>query len=45
MRLEGSRLVIEATPPTSLLARLATLEPIDEEFPPIPDPAPEPVDL
>lgn len=37
MRKEGSRLIIEPVPPKSLLAVLATLEPIDEDFPPIPD--------
>jgi antitoxin VapB len=32
MRKEGDRLIIEAAPPRSLLAVLATLEPIDEDF-------------
>jgi len=45
MRKEGERLIIEAAPPKSLLALLATLAPLDEDFPPIPDPAPEPVEL
>ena len=45
MRKEGDRLIIEPTEPKSLLAVLATLKPIDEDFPPIPDPAPEAVDL
>ena len=45
MRKEGDRLVIEPTPPKSLLALLATLGPLDEEFPPIPDPAPDPVEI
>lgn len=45
MRKEGGRLVIEPAPPPSLLALLKTLKPIDEDFAPIPDPAPEPVDL
>src|SRR5437867_13328038 len=45
MRKEGERLIIEPAPPKSLLALLATLEPLDEEFPPIPDPAPDPVEL
>jgi len=35
IRKEGDRLVIEPAPPRSLLAVLATLEPIDEEFPAI----------
>jgi len=45
MRKEGDRIVIEVAPPTSLLALLATWEPIDEDFPPIDDLPPEPVDL
>jgi antitoxin VapB len=45
MRKEGDRLVIEPAPETSLLEWLATLEPLDEEFPEIQDPPPEPVDL
>jgi antitoxin VapB len=44
MRKEGERLIIEPAPKKSLLALLATLEPIDEEFPPIEDRPPEPVD-
>jgi len=42
---EGDRLVIEPAPRTSLLALLASLRPIEEEFPPIDDPPPEPVDI
>jgi antitoxin VapB len=45
MRKEGDRLIIEPTPPKSLLALLATLAPLDEEFPPIPDPAPDPIEF
>lgn len=45
MRKEGDRLVIEPAAPKSLLALLATLTPIDEEFPAIDDPQPEPVEL
>jgi antitoxin VapB len=45
MRKEGERLIIEPAPKKSLLALLATLEPIDEEFPEIKDLPPEPVDL
>ena len=45
MRKEGDRIVIEVAPPTSLLALPATWEPIDEDFPPIDDLPPEPVDL
>jgi len=36
MRKEGQRLIIEPTPPKSLLAVLATLKPIEEDFPPTP---------
>jgi antitoxin VapB len=42
---DGGRLIIEPVPPRSLLALLATLQPIDEEFPPIDDQPAEPVDL
>jgi antitoxin VapB len=45
MRKEGERLIIESVKPKSLLEVLATLEPLDEEFPPIDDQLPEPVDL
>jgi antitoxin VapB len=45
LRKEGDRLIIEPAPPRSLLALLATLEPIDEEFPPIPELAMDSVDL
>jgi antitoxin VapB len=45
MRKEGPRLVIEPTPKKSLLQILATLKPIDEEFPEIEDLPPEQVDL
>ena len=45
MRKEGERLIIEPVPPKSLLALLATLSPLDEDFPPISDSAPEPVEL
>lgn len=37
LRKEGERLIIEPTRPKSLLAVLATLAPLDEEFPPIPE--------
>ena len=37
MRKEGDRLTIEPAEPKSLLAVLTTLEPLDEEFPPVPD--------
>ena len=45
IRKEGNKLIIETPPPRSLLALLATLDPIDESFDPIDDPAPEPIDL
>ncbi len=45
MRKEGERLIIEPAPPTSLLAVLATLAPLDEDFPPILDLAPDSVEL
>ena len=45
MRKEGGKLIIEPIPPQSLLALLATLKPLDEDFPPISDPAPSPVRL
>ena len=45
MRKEGGRLIIEPASPKSLLALLATLDPIPVDFPPIPDPPPEPVEL
>lgn len=45
MRKEGNRLIIEAVPPRSLLALLATLEPIDEDFGPIEDLPVDDIDL
>jgi antitoxin VapB len=45
MRKEGDRLIIEPAPPKSLLAVLATLCAIDEDFPPIEDTPAEPVDF
>lgn len=45
LRKEGNRLIIEPAPKKSLLALLATLEPLDEDFPDIEDLPPEPVDL
>lgn len=45
MRKDGERLIIEPCPPQSLLAVLASLEPLDEDFPPIPELALDPVDL
>ncbi len=45
MRKEGNRLIIEPTAPKSLLALLETLAPLDEDFPPIADRVPDPVEL
>ncbi len=45
MRKEGERLVIEPAAPQSLLALLATLKPLDEDFPPIEELPLEPVAL
>jgi len=42
---EGNRLVIEAPPPSSLLAVLRNLEPISESLPEFVDAPPEAVDL
>jgi antitoxin VapB len=45
MRREGGRLIIEPASPGSLLALLATLEPIEEDLEPPPDRPPEPIDF
>lgn len=45
MRKEDDRLIIEPSPPRSLLAVLATLAPLDEDFPPIADLPVDPVEL
>ena len=45
IRKEGERLINEPAPPKSLLALLATLAPLDEDFPQISDPPPEPVEF
>jgi antitoxin VapB len=45
MRKEGPRLIIEPAPPRALLALLATLRPIEEDFPPIRELPPEPVEF
>ena len=42
LRKEGPRLIVEPVAGPSLLAELATLKPLDEEFPPIPRPVAEP---
>jgi antitoxin VapB len=45
MRKEGDRLVIEPVPTKSLLALLARLTPLPEDFPPILDVPPDAVEL
>lgn len=45
MRKEGDKLIIEAAPPRPLLALLATLKPIEEDFAPIDDLPAEPFEL
>jgi antitoxin VapB len=45
MHREGERLIIEPAPPQSLLAVLAQLSPLDEDFAPIDDAPPDAVDL
>ena len=45
MRKEGNRLVIEPVPTKSLLALLAKLAPLPEDFPPILDVPPDAVEL
>jgi antitoxin VapB len=45
LRKEGPRLVIEPMAAPSLLEVLAKLKPLDEDFPPVPRPAAEPVEL
>jgi antitoxin VapB len=45
MHKEGERLVIEPKKKKDLLGWLATLEPLDEDFPEIEDPPPKPFDL
>jgi antitoxin VapB len=43
MRKDGARLTIEPTPPKSLLAVLATLSPLEDDFLPISELALDPV--
>ncbi len=45
MRQEDGKLIIEPVVREGLVALLARLEPIDEEWPQIDDPQPEPVEL
>jgi antitoxin VapB len=43
VRKEGDRLIIAPAQPVSLLAVLASLSPVEEEFPAVEDPPPQPV--
>lgn len=45
MHKEGDRLIVEPLRKKSLIELLDSWEPIDEEFPEIDDPPPEPVEL
>ena len=45
IRKEGNRLIVEPVAKPSLLAVLATLDPLDEALPDIEDPVPAEVDL
>lgn len=45
LRKDGERLIVEPAPPRSLLARLATLRSLEEDFPPIDELPHEPVEL
>lgn len=45
LRKEGSRLIVEPVAGPSLLAVLAKLKPLPEEFPPIARPSAEPVEI
>ena len=42
---KGGKKLIEPAPPQSLLSVLKTLKPLPEDFPPITDSLPEPVDV
>jgi antitoxin VapB len=45
LRKEGSRLIVEPVAGPTLLAVLAKLKPLEEEFPPVARPTAEPVEL
>jgi antitoxin VapB len=45
MRKDGNKLIIEAAPPRSLLALLATLQPLGEEIPLVSDEPPDEVNI
>jgi hypothetical protein len=45
MRKDGNKLVVEGVAPRSLIASLATLEPLGEGLPAIPDETPDAVEI
>jgi antitoxin VapB len=45
MRKDGNKLIIEAVPSRSLIALLSTLNPIDDDLPPIADCRPDEVEI
>jgi len=45
MRKDGNKLIIEAVAPRSLIALLATLKPLGEGFPAVPDETPDAVEI
>ena len=45
LRKEGSRLIVEPVAGPSLLAVLAKLKPLDDDFPPMPRSVAEPVEI
>jgi len=45
IRKEGEKLIVEAVTPKSLLDVLASLAPLDDEFPEVPDATPRPVQV
>ena len=45
IRKDGDRLIIEPAAPLRLLSLLSTLQPIDEQLPPVEDLPPDPVEL
>lgn len=45
LRKEGERLIIEPAPTRSLLEVLESLDPIEDDFPPVPELPVDPVDL
>jgi len=45
MRKDGDKLIIEPAPPRSLLALLASFQPLEEQLPSIPEEKPDSVDI